>query len=107
MVSLPAPLGEIKAAVRKDPLNQRVLSLANARKTPPSPAENAELKPARDVRAGAEPGIHPFADEKGAHVITAGGRRLRALQELAAEGGTPQTITWCPAWSRSPFDKQS
>jgi ParB family chromosome partitioning protein len=34
----------MEAAVRKIPLNKLVLSPANARKTPSSPAEDAELK---------------------------------------------------------------
>ena len=33
--------------------------------------------------------VHPSADEKGVHAVTAGGRRLKALQELAAEGVIP------------------
>ena len=77
----------MEAAVRKIPLNKLVLSPANARKTPPSPAEDSELK--ASIRAcGLKQNlvVHPVTDEKGLHAVTGGGRRLKVLQELAAEG---------------------
>jgi ParB family chromosome partitioning protein len=78
----------MEATVRKIPLNKLVLSPANARKTPSSPAEDAELK--ANIRAcGLKQNlvVHPVTDEKGLHAVTGGGRRLmKILQELAAEG---------------------
>ena len=78
------------SAVRNIPLNKLVLSPANVRKTPPSAAEDAELKAsikARGLKQNLV--VHPAADEKGVHAVTAGGRRLKALQELVAEGVIP------------------
>jgi ParB family chromosome partitioning protein len=75
------------SAVRNIPLNKLVLSPTNVRKTPPSAAEEAELKAsirARGLKQNLV--VHPAADEKGVHAVCAGGRRLKALQELAAEG---------------------
>jgi len=78
------------SAVRNIPLSKLVLSPGNVRKTAPSPAEEAELKAsikARGLKQNLV--VHPSADEKGLHAVTAGGRRLKALQELAAEGVIP------------------
>jgi ParB family transcriptional regulator, chromosome partitioning protein len=75
------------SAVKNIPLNKLVLSPGNVRKTPPSPSEEAQLKAsirARGLKQNLV--VHPSADEKGLHAVTAGGRRLKALQELAAEG---------------------
>ena len=75
------------SAVKNIPLNKLVLSPGNVRKTPPSAAAEAELKAsikARGLKQNLV--VHPSADEKGVHAVTAGGRRLKALQELAAEG---------------------
>jgi ParB family transcriptional regulator, chromosome partitioning protein len=81
---------EAASAVRKIPLNKLVLSPTNARKTPPSAAEDAELKASLKTR-GLKQNlvVHPSAEEKSVHAVTAGGRRLKALQELAAEGLIP------------------
>ena len=76
--------------VRTISLDKLVLSPINARKTPPSAAEEAELKAsikARGLKQNLV--VHPAADAKGAHAVIAGGRRLKALQELAAEGVVP------------------
>jgi ParB family chromosome partitioning protein len=76
--------------VRNIPLSKLVLSPGNVRKTPPSPSEDAELKAsirARGLKQNLV--VHPSADEKGVHAVTAGGRRLKALQELVAEGVLP------------------
>ena len=75
------------SAVRNIPLNKLVLSPGNVRKTPPSPAAEAELKASIQSR-GLKQNlvVHPSPDEKGIHAVTAGGRRLKALQELAGEG---------------------
>jgi ParB family chromosome partitioning protein len=78
------------SAVRNIPLNKLVLSLTNVRKTPPSAAEEPELKAsikARGLKQNLV--VHPAADEEGVHAVTAGGRRLKALQELAAGGVIP------------------
>jgi ParB family transcriptional regulator, chromosome partitioning protein len=80
----------IPSAVRDIPLDKLVPSPANVRKTPPSAAEDAELKAsirARGLKQNLV--VHPAAGEKGVHAVTAGGRRLKALQELAAEGVIP------------------
>jgi ParB family transcriptional regulator, chromosome partitioning protein len=77
-------------AVRYIPLDKLVPSPTNVRKTPPSAAEDAELKAsirARGLKQNLV--VHPAAGENGVHAVTAGGRRLKALQELAAEGVIP------------------
>jgi len=79
-----------QSAVRNIPLDKLVPSPANVRKTPPSAAEDAELKASirsRGLKQNLV--VHPAAGEKGVHAVTAGGRRLKALQELAAEGVIP------------------
>jgi ParB family transcriptional regulator, chromosome partitioning protein len=78
------------SAVRNIPLDKLVPSPTNVRKTPPSAAEDAELKASIRTR-GLKQNlvVHPAAGEKGVHAVTAGGRRLKALQELAAEGVIP------------------
>ena len=75
------------SAVRSIPLDKLVLSPGNVRKTPPTLAAEAELKASIQSR-GLKQNlvVHPSPDEKGIHAVTAGGRRLKALQELAAEG---------------------
>ena len=81
---------EAASVVRKIPLDRLVLSPCNARKTPPSPAEDAELKAsikARGLKQNLV--VCPAAEGHGLHAVTAGGRRLKALQELAAEGVIP------------------
>jgi ParB family transcriptional regulator, chromosome partitioning protein len=73
--------------VRNIPLDRLVLSPANVRKTPPSAAEEAELK--ASIRAGGLKQnliVCPVAGEPERFAVTAGGRRLKALRELAAEG---------------------
>jgi ParB family chromosome partitioning protein len=78
------------SAVRNIPLDKLVRSPANVRKTPPSAAEDAELKAsirARGLKQNLV--VHPSTGEKGVHAVTAGGRRLKVLQELAAEGVIP------------------
>ena len=78
------------SAVRNIPLDKLVPSPTNVRKTPPSAAEDAELKAsirARGLKQNLV--VHPAVGEKGVYAVTAGGRRLKALQELAAEGVIP------------------
>lgn len=61
--------------------------LANLRKTPPSAAEDAELKPSIKARGLMQNlVVHPSRCDRAIHEVTAGGRRLKALQALAAEG---------------------
>ena len=81
---------EAASAVRKIPLDRLVLSPANARKTPPSPAEDAELRASIKTR-GLKQNlvVCPAPQGCGLYAVTAGGRRLKALQELAAEGVIP------------------
>ena len=76
--------------VRHIPLDKLVPSPTNVRKTPPSAAEDAELKASIRTR-GLKQNlvVHPSPSQKGVHAVTAGGRRLKALQELAAEGVIP------------------
>jgi ParB family transcriptional regulator, chromosome partitioning protein len=77
-------------SVRKIPLSQLVLSPTNVRKTPPSAAEDAELKASIKARGLMQNLVaHPAAGEDGILAVTAGGRRLKALQALAAEGVIP------------------
>ena len=73
--------------VRNIPLDRLVLSPANVRKSPASAAEDAELK--ASIRAGGLKQnliVCPDPGEPERFAVTAGGRRLKALQELAAEG---------------------
>jgi ParB family chromosome partitioning protein len=77
-------------AVRNIPLDKLVLSPTNVRKTPPSAAEEAELKAsirARGLKQNLV--VHRIGDAKDVHAVIAGGRRLKALKELAAEGIIP------------------
>ncbi len=81
---------EVASAVRKIPLDRLVLSPANARKAPPSAAEDAELKAsikARGLKQNLV--VCPAPEGGGRYAVTAGGRRLKALEELAAEGVVP------------------
>ena len=81
---------EAASAVRNIPLDRLVLSPANARKTPPSAAEDAELKASLQAR-GLKQNlvVCPAPEGRDRYAVTAGGRRLKALQELAAEGVIP------------------
>src|SRR6202048_4225447 len=86
-----APAMTAASPVRPIPLDKLVLSPTNVRKTPPSAAEEAELKAsirARGLKQNLV--VHPASlDPKDVHAVVAGGRRLKALQELAAEGVIP------------------
>ena len=77
-----------RSKVQNIPLSQLVLSPANVRKTPPSAAEDAALE--ASIRAHGilqNLIVHPTPiDGKGAYLVDAGGRRLKILQKLAAEG---------------------
>jgi ParB family transcriptional regulator, chromosome partitioning protein len=78
------------SVVRHIPLDKLVPSPANTRTTPSSAAEDGELKAsigARGLKQNLV--VHPSAGETGIYVVTAGGRRLRAMRELAAEGVIP------------------
>ena len=77
-----------RSKVQNISLSQFVLSPANVRKTPPSAAEDAALE--ASIRAhGVLQNliIHPAAiDGESVYEVHAGGRRLKILQKLAAEG---------------------
>jgi ParB family chromosome partitioning protein len=81
---------EAASVVRLIPLDRLALSPANARKTAPSAAEDAELK-ASLAAHGLKQNlvVCPAPEGDGRYAVTAGGRRLKALQELAAEGAIP------------------
>ena len=74
--------------VRTISLSQLVLSPTNVRKTPATAAEDAELE--ASIRAnGILQNLIVHAtpiDGKGVYEVDAGGRRLKVLQKLAAEG---------------------
>jgi ParB family chromosome partitioning protein len=74
--------------VRNIALNQLVLSPTNVRKTPATAAEDAALE--ASIRAeGILQNLIVHAtpiDGKGVYKVHAGGRRLKVLQKLAAEG---------------------
>ena len=83
--------------IREIPLSRLVLAPENKRKTPPDPRDDAQLKALIAavgllenliVRTdpGSNPGEAPDAVAVERYAVVAGGRRLKALQELAAEG---------------------
>ena len=73
--------------VRTILLDKLIMSSINVRKTPPSAAEEAELKASIRARGLKQNLIvHSAADANGTYAVIAGGRRLKALQELSAEG---------------------
>ena len=75
------------STVRNIPLDRLVLSPANVRKSPASASEDAEHK--ASIRAGGLKQnliVCPVAGEPEQFAVTAGRCRLKALQELAAEG---------------------
>ncbi len=74
------------AALHEIPLNRLVLSPANARKTPASAADDAELKASIAAHGLKQNLIVGRADAEGKHAVIAGGRRLRALHALSADG---------------------
>jgi ParB family transcriptional regulator, chromosome partitioning protein len=78
----------VRSKVRNIALNQLVLSPTNVRKTPATAAEDAALE--ASIRAkGILQNLIVHAlpiDGKGVYEVDAGGRRLRILQKLAAEG---------------------
>jgi ParB family transcriptional regulator, chromosome partitioning protein len=81
---------EAASVVRNIPLDRLVLSPANARKTPPSAAEDAELKEsiaAHGLKQNLV--VSPSPEGRDVYAVTTGGRRLKALQELAAAGVIP------------------
>ena len=87
-------------------LSQLVLSPANVRKTPASAAEDAALE--ASIRAHGilqNLIVHPtpFPEGRGAYEVDAGGRRLKILQNLAAEG-VIDAHTKVPCKIRQPED---
>jgi ParB family chromosome partitioning protein len=87
----PAPASA--SAVCNIPLDRLVLSPNNVRKTPATPAEDAQLK-ARIRAAGLKQNLvaHRVPGTDGTYAVTAGGRRFKALKELAAEGAIPADL---------------
>ena len=81
----PAP---VPSKVRNIALSLLVLSPANVRKTPPTTAEDAELEASIRARGILQNlVVHPAPiDGKDIYEVDAGGRRLKVLQKLAAEG---------------------
>jgi ParB family transcriptional regulator, chromosome partitioning protein len=77
-----------RSKIRNIALSQLVLSPANVRKTPATAAEDMALE--ASIRAhGIKQNliVHPTPiDDKGIYEVDAGGRRLKILQKLAAEG---------------------
>src|SRR5271169_4332275 len=77
-----------RSKVQNIPLSQLVLSPANVRKTPTAAAEDAALE--ASIRAhGILQNLIVHAtpiDGKGVYLVDAGGRRLKILQKLAADG---------------------
>jgi ParB family transcriptional regulator, chromosome partitioning protein len=91
-VSQPAPTqlqpAPATGKVRTIALGLLVLSPANVRKTPPTAAEDAALEASIRARGILQNLIvHPAPlDGKDIYEVDAGGRRLKILQKLAAEG---------------------
>jgi ParB family transcriptional regulator, chromosome partitioning protein len=77
-----------RSKIRNIALSQLVLSPANVRRTPATPAEDMALE--ASIRAhGIKQNliVHPTPiDNQGLYEVDAGGRRLKILQKLAAEG---------------------
>ncbi len=76
--------------IREIPLSRLSLAPENVRKTPPDPQADAQLK-ALIAALGVLGNLIVRTDEPGEdgaerYAVVAGGRRLKALQELAAEG---------------------
>jgi ParB family transcriptional regulator, chromosome partitioning protein len=76
------------STIRAIPLDKLVLSPTNVRKTPPVPAEDAELKASiKAVGLKQNLIVHPASPARnGVFAVVAGGRRLTVLPELAAKG---------------------
>lgn len=73
------------ADIRMIPLDQLTLSPKNVRKVKPSEADDAELL--ASIRAqGVKQNLAGYEHPEGGYLIDAGGRRLKALQQLAEEG---------------------
>ena len=83
--------------IRDIPLRRLALAPENVRKTPPDPQADAALKAsiaALDLMEnlvvrpdpGTGPGQAPHEDGIERYAVVAGGRRLKAMQELAADG---------------------
>jgi ParB family chromosome partitioning protein len=73
------------STVRNIPLDKLVLSPTNVRKTPATAAEDAELE--ASIRAkGILQNLVVHPADGGLYEVDAGGRRLKILQKLAAEG---------------------
>ena len=72
--------------IQSIPLDKLVKSTANARKTPPSDAEQAELMASIAAHGLQQNLVVRRARKRGVFEVVAGGRRLDALKDLQAEG---------------------
>lgn len=75
--------------IQSIPLDKLVKSAANVRKTPPSVAEQAELKASIAAHGLQQNLVVRRTRKKGIFEVVAGGRRLDALKDLQAEGAVP------------------
>lgn len=79
------------AEIAMIPLNKLALSPKNVRKVKPGKEDDAELK-ASIKENGIKQNLVAYEGEKGTYLVDAGGRRLKALQELADEGAFAKDI---------------
>ena len=83
-------------------VEQLALSPTNARKTPATEAEDAELEASIRAKGILQNLIVHQAGNDGVYLVDAGGRRLKILQKLAAEGVIDANDIPVPAKSKSP-----
>jgi ParB family chromosome partitioning protein len=79
----------IVSEIQMLPLNKLELSPKNVRKVKPSETDDAELL-ASIRENGVKQNLAGYEDGKGGYLIDAGGRRLKALKQLAEEGAIKQ-----------------
>ena len=79
------PAHPASTEIRMIPLSQLALSPKNVRKVAPSEADDAELL-ASIHEKGIIQNLAGYEDGKGGYLIDAGGRRLKALKQLASDG---------------------
>ena len=79
-------MSRTKNVIQSIPLDKLVKSAANVRKTPPSEAEQAELKASIAAHGLQQNLVVRRARKKGIFEVVAGGRRLDALKDLQADG---------------------
>lgn len=79
----------IVSEIRMLPLNKLELSPKNVRKVKPSETDDAELL-ASIRENGVKQNLAGYEDGNGGYLVDAGGRRLKALKQLAEEGAIKQ-----------------